>query len=314
MIALVVPCHRPDLMAGFLAAWRGREWWDRLYVVEDGPARTFDLPAGTVHASHAEIAADLGARAWIISRRDSACRSYGFLRAWRDGAETIATLDTDCTPHDGTCPGEGHRRNLYATPRWTSSVPGLRVRGLPYGDTGALPVYLSVGLWSGVPDLDGVCQLARGVPPDFVPPPGVRVLARGEYVPVCGMNLAFRRDFAPLAYFGLQGEGQPFSRFDDINFGMIAKRIADHLGWGVAVGEPFVRHDRASDPFANLVKEAPGIAAHERLWRFVDALPLTASTPAGCLRDVAAAMPDFDPDPYWARLGRAMVVWTGFFE
>jgi reversibly glycosylated polypeptide / UDP-arabinopyranose mutase len=313
VIALVVPSHSETQLDAFLARWLPRRWWDRLVVVEDAPERTYDLPPAVVHVAHAEIEADLGAKAWIVSRGDSAIRSYGFLLAWRLGAETIFTLDHDCYPHPGQDVRAGHLATLHGTPRWASSVPGLRVRGLPYGNAGTLPVHLSVGLWSNVPDLDGVCQLARGIPTDFAPPVGSRVLARGQYTPVCGMNLAFRREFAPLAYFGLQGQGQPFARFDDIWFGVIAKRICDRLDWNIAVGEPWVRHERASDPFVNLAKEAPGIGVHERLWRFVDGLTLTASTPAGCMRDVAAALPEFDPDPYWSRLGRAMTVWAGLF-
>jgi reversibly glycosylated polypeptide / UDP-arabinopyranose mutase len=316
MIALVVPCHRQELLTGFLDAWAGREWWDRLIVVEDAPARSFTgLPAGTTHVAHEDIDADLGAKGWVISRGDSAIRSYGFLRAWRDGAETIFTLDSDCYPHPGQDVRAGHLAAMYATPRWASSIPGLRVRGLPYGDAGGLPVHLSVGLWSNVPDLDGVCQLAHGIPPDFLPPAGSRVLARGQYVPICGMNLAFRREFAPLAYFGLQGPSYPFARFDDIWFGVIAKRVCDHLGWAITVGEPWIRHDRASDPFANLVKEAPGLRAYEVFWRRVDAAPLTATTAVGCMVEIADHVGTMGGDHacYWERLARAMRVWVELF-
>lgn len=317
MIALVVPCHRQSLIDGFLSAWAGRRWWDVLYVLEDGPDCTFTLPTdmGIVHTAWDDIDHELGAKSWVISRGDSARRSFGFWQAWRDGATEIFTLDTDCFPHPGHDLRVGHLANLYATPRWASSVPGLRVRGLPYGDTGTMPVMLSVGLWTNVPDLDGVCQLRDGIPPDFTPPTGARVLARGQYTPVCGMNLAFRREFAPLAYFGLQGNGQPFARFDDINFGLIAKRICDHLGWSITVGEPWVRHDRASDPFVNLVREAPGIKAHESFWRHVDSAPLTATDAVGCMREMAAHVATLGGEwaGYWTRLGQAMRVWAGLF-
>lgn len=314
MIALVIPSHSEDHLRTWIERWSPPPW-DVSIVVEDSPERTFRLPSHVAHVSHAEIEADLGDDAWIISRGDSAIRSYGFLLAHRLGADTILTLDHDCYPHPGQGLVAGHLANLYTTPRWASSVPGLRVRGLPYGDRGTLPVHLSVGLWTNVPDLDGVCQLARGVPAGFEPPTGTRVLAAGQYVPICGMSLAFRREFAPLAYFGLQGAGQPFSRFDDINFGMIAKRICDHLGWSITVGEPWVRHDRASDPFVNLVKEAPGIKAHESFWRHVDSCPLTAPDAVGCMVEMAAHVATLGGEwaGYWTRLGQAMRVWAGLF-
>jgi len=44
------------------------------------------------------------------------------------------------------------------------------------------------------------------------------------------------------------GEGQPYRRFDDIWFGVIAKRICDHLGWSIAVGDPHVHHGRCPTP------------------------------------------------------------------
>lgn len=313
MIALVIPSHSERHLRTWIERWSPPPW-DVSIVVEDAPERTFRLPSHVTHVSHAEIEADLGADAWIISRGDSAIRSYGFLLAHRLGVDTILTLDHDCFPHPGQDLVGGHLRNLYETPRWLSSVPGLRVRGLPYGDTGALPVMLSVGLWTNVPDLDGVCQLANGIPNGFVPPSGVRVLARGQYVPICGMNLGFRREFAPLAYFGLQGQGQPYARFDDLWFGVIAKRICDHLGWSITIGEPFVRHDRASDPFVNLVKEAPGIKTHESFWRHLDAMPLSATTAVECMREAAAHVSRFASDPYWERLGEAMRIWAGLFD
>src|SRR5207244_1186593 len=75
----------------------------------------------------------------IISRQDSAIRSFGFWKAWQLGCEVICTLDDDCWPLlRRPYLVAGHEKNLFRTPRWASTVPGLRVRGLPYRNVGVL--------------------------------------------------------------------------------------------------------------------------------------------------------------------------------
>ena len=86
---------------------------------------------------------------WIISRMDSGIRAFGFWKAWQEGADCVFTIDDDCEP-SGDDLVAGHLRNLHETPNWQSTVPGLRVRGLPYRNFGGpLPVDVSVGLWLG---------------------------------------------------------------------------------------------------------------------------------------------------------------------
>jgi reversibly glycosylated polypeptide / UDP-arabinopyranose mutase len=311
-VALVLPTCRKDSLRDFLAAWGPVRFWDedKLIIVED------DTPSERLsshHHGHPEIAADLGDDAWIISRRDSAIRSYGFLVAWRLGADVTMTLDDDTRPIPGVDHLAGHRAAFEETSRWVSSVPGLRVRGLPYCNVGRLAdVMISVGLWRGVPDLDAPTSLVSGVPADFEPPAGRCIVPHGQYFPMCGMNLACRREALPLLYFGLHGDGWPYRRFDDIWAGVIAKKICDHLGWSISVGEPHVRHERASDPFVNIVKEAPGIASNERFWEVVDSVPLAATTAAGCMAEMGRGLARAGDD-YLASLGRATGIWAGLF-
>ncbi|AMV40976.1 hypothetical protein [Planctomyces sp. SH-PL62] len=311
--ALVVPSCREAQLAGFLDAWGSARFWDVLVVVEDGPARTFDVDTPH-HYSWSEIDAELGGSSWIVSRRDSAIRCFGFWKAHRIGCRHVVTLDDDCLPLPGRDYLSEHLQALHATPRWSESVPGLRTRGLPYDDRGVLPnVMLNVGLWTGVPDFDAPHQLVRGTMTDFVPPDDGRVLPRGQYAPICGMNLCFRREFAPLAYFPLQGEGWPYRRFDDIWFGVIAQKACDHLGWQITMGRPWVRHARASDVYQNLVKEAPGIGFNERFWRVVDAVDLSGcATPCECIRRVGQDLARGEVD-YLRRLGGALREWSELF-
>lgn len=315
---LVVPSCREGSLREFLRAWDGVGDWNELIVVEDGPTRTFELPDSAGHYAWDDIARTLGEDAWIISRRDSAIRSFGFLMAYQAGADLIATLDDDCFPdvHGGGMPICTAHARAMERPRWVESIPGMRTRGLPYRNLGKFRAMANVGLWSDVPDLDSVQTLA-GHPHasgGFRPPAGSRVIPAGQYFPMCGMNLAFYREAAPLFYFPLMGDGQPYRRFDDIWGGVIAKRVMDHLGWHVSVGAPIVRHIRASDPMVNLVKEAPGIARNETFWREIDIAPLTAANPSRCMAEMGRWLETASTDDYTRRLGRAIQIWASRFD
>lgn len=323
-VAVVMPTIREDCARRWLDAWAGDFSGARVIVVEDNPEPTFTLP-GAEHYSWADVDRDLGAASRIIPRRTSAVRSYGFWLAWHGGADIIWTLDDDCYPEDGwrgryltelkdvltgTVPGDAWVNTIAGT--------GLYPRGYPYGVREASrPVMLHHGLWSGVPDLDGITQQAH---PRFrlTPAADRRTVPGGALFPMCVMNLAFRAELVPALYMLLMGQdpaGRPwgFDRFDDIWAGLFAKRICDHLGWAVTSGMPGIVHTRASDPVVNARLEAAGMAAHEDFWPYVQRIPLTADTVAGCYAELAAAVARFGGGGYWESLGEAMTAWAGLF-
>lgn len=328
-VAVVVPTIREDCMQRFLEEWADELADAILIVVEDNPERTFDLGISD-HYSWADAEADLGDAAWIIPRRSSACRAYGFWRAYNSGADIIWTLDDDCYP-------EPERRGTYLTilERILTSDRGgrgiwyntightpLYPRGYPYGiREQRRPVVLHHGLWSNVPDLDGITQLAN---PDFrlQPYQHTDVIPTGKLFPMCIMNLAWRREFTPALYTLLMGckpsgERWGIDRFDDIWAGLFAKRIADHLGYSVTTGAPTIHHSRASDPHRNAELEAAGIAIHEQLWPLVAQAPLTADTVTGCYHELSRFVYWLDidaPDGYWKQLGTAMNRWADLYD
>lgn len=312
---LVIPSIRESSLLEFFDTWHasGCADWDEAIVIEDNPQKTFvRLPKDVKHAAWNDIGLTLGNDAWIISRRDSAIRCFGFLMAYRDGADMILTLDDDVRPR-GLPICAAHIQAMNSHPRWVPSIPGMRTRGLPYFNLGKLDVVMNMGLWSNVPDLDAVQTLAGHANATcFEPPKGSRIIPAGQYTCVCGMNLAFIRKAIPLCYFPLMGHKQKYARFDDIWCGVVAQKILGHLGWRLSVGDPSIEHIRASDHMKNLIKEAPGIAANEWIWKVVDAVRLTASNPIDCMIQMGNHLAGQD-DQYLQEWGKAIGIWAGLF-
>jgi reversibly glycosylated polypeptide / UDP-arabinopyranose mutase len=326
---LVIPSNRPESLRAFFDAWGDRGGWDQVCIIEDAPEKsgipaTWNRTPPMLHYSHKEIAQILGKDAWIISQQDSACRCFGFLVAWWHGFDRVVTLDDDCYPHGprmavSFC--DQHNLANICHTKWVSSVPGARVRGLPYKNHGQLEnIVANVGLWTGHPDLDAVQSLtllAQHARPTY-PLPQNWIVPHGQFVPVCGMNLCIERRALPLFYFPLQGKDQPYRRFDDIWAGIVAKHCMDALGWHLSVGEPFVEHRKASDPFVNLVKEAPGIGANETFWQTIAGINIDRDEcdqegALGAMATVATRL-DSRHAPYLAVLGNAIDRWVKLFE
>jgi reversibly glycosylated polypeptide/UDP-arabinopyranose mutase len=311
--ALIVPSIREFNVLEFLNSWDNIDL--ELFVVEDNPTKQFRLLNENNHFSWTEIQKILGDDAWIISRRDSAIRSFGFLMAYRSGAEYIYTLDDDCLP---TNPVDyfikEHQDALHGNSRWTESYHGKRTRGIPYRNKGHLKnVVLNMGLWEGHPDLDSVQTLNGDADTWEHESHKTKIMPAGQYFPMCGMNLCFKRELTPLMYFPLMGEGYDYRRFDDIWCGIIMKKVCDHLGLLVTCGPPYIIHNKASDPFVNLVKEAPGIAANERFWEIIDNIQLRGENCIECMSEIGEGLKTND-DHYLKKLGQAIVVWSHLFQ
>jgi reversibly glycosylated polypeptide/UDP-arabinopyranose mutase len=311
---LVVATNRNKSIQEFLKQW-GFENWDSIVVVEDSPEKSFDISVDH-HYSWREIDEELGDYSWIISRQDSAIKSFGFYMAWKLGASNIFVLDDDCYPTDRFTGISSfvnrHINALYDSSKWTFLVPDQRTRGLPYKNMGTLEnVMLNIGLWEGSPDFDSI-QLLSGVEwtdRKF----DNRILPSGQFVPICGMNLCFRSEITPLMYFPLMGRGQIFRRFDDIWCGIIVKKICDHLNYQISCGNPVIYHSRHSDPIENFKKETPGIIENETFWQEIDKIPLTSNTPVDCMLEIGESLQYHDKE-YLQKLGKAINIWSSLFN
>ncbi|PSP97214.1 alpha-1 4-glucan-protein synthase [Halobacteriales archaeon QS_5_70_17] len=279
----------------------------------------------------------------LVPAASHAQTSFGLLYMWADPRfEYGVFIDDDTLPHDTDFFG-GHYRNLAhdgevtaveSDERWVNVLyqnhddHGLYPRGYPYsamheetekrvervGD-----VVASQGLWTNVPDLDAVRILMDG---DLRGQARTRtdredygedfVAARGQYLTVCSMNLAFRRAVIP-AFYQLPMDDNPWDvgRFDDIWSGVFLKRACDLVGAQIYNGTPLCEHNKAPrSTFDDLHNEAPALELNEHVWRIVD-------DAGGPPVDAAASDPADDPARYadaFAAMAEALIAHDNEFE
>lgn len=317
---VVIPNHLPHL--DFLHEWPELAEHEIIVMQDIGDPPRASVPTGfnVTFYTHDSVKAELGDDAWIIPARTSACRSFGYLKAWQRNPDMILTLDNDCYPDAKPGPYwvDMHAAALDggATLDWVNTMGDLPARGFPYGIRGASRVALSHGLWSGVPDLDAPTSLHN---------PGLRllpayrneVIPRWNFFPMCGMNLAWRSELTPAMYFGLFGPDYGFDQYDDIWAGVLVKKVIDHLGLAVRSGTPSVQHRKQSNVYVNLRKQAPGMAMNEEFWHAVRDIDLKGETVLDCYTDLIAKLPDrfeTEPDGWTARFKEAALIWANLFR
>jgi hypothetical protein len=323
--AVCIATIRPEQFKEWLAAWHEefKREGVRVFVMFDGDdvedfisldKKQNEVPREIF--SHPLVAKELGNKSWIIPKKTSACKSFAIYKAWKAGCDPIMVLDDDCLPWE---PEDSwvktHKKRLaqncnvhHVWPTLTS----IPARGTPHMPS--MPIALSHGLWRENLDLDAIWGLITEKPvglfTEGAPPTGC-------LFPMSGMNIAFRREIAPLMYFGLQGPDWGVDRFDDIWCGFLAKKVLDHCGYAVWSGSPSVRHVKASDPFVNIVKEAPGYKMNVELYEWVRDLNLVGwdTDPKRVLEEIARTL-ERSPfqGEYWASYGKAILAWLELFQ
>lgn len=270
--SVVVPTNRPERFLTFLDAWHDefRAHNVTLLVIQDLP-ETHPEVAEAVRGSGLPFELhDWRSIPEFIPRKSDMIRSWGVYRASLRAAPYVLSLDDDVLPGVDVF---GSYERVFDTGAPLSdyldvgalTTSGKRMRGFPFRDRRLSRVGLQFGGWSGVLDYDA-CQQLSGVNDHEVFRPVVLTVPKGAAVTGCIMNAAWRKEFCPIVWQLPLYQGR-FNRFGDIWAGLFAKKTLDALGVAVVVnGEASVRHERASDPLANLERELPGIAHNERLW------------------------------------------------
>jgi len=273
----------------------------------------------------------VGEYANLVPEASHAQTSFGLLYLWAGDFEYGVFIDDDTLPHPDCDFFGRHLRNLQyegsvetvrSDQRWVNVLyqnvddHGLYPRGYPYGAMGETvgtemttveDVVVSQGLWTNVPDLDAVRILMDG---DLRGQAQTRtgesdfdrdfVAAEGQYLTVCSMNLAFRREVVP-AFYQLPMDDNPWEvgRFDDIWSGVFLKRACDVLGKQIYNGFPLCEHNKAPrSTFADLTNEVHGLELNEHLWEIVDDVGGDATTYAGVFEAMARELADGDFSAY----------------
>lgn len=335
-VGLVVPTNRPEHFARFLKEWhylRSTLFDVTLYIVEDNPTKKIKVPelgCKYKHFTHKTIQKDLGNDSWIIPTHSSAIRSYGYLKAYQDGCEYILTLDDDCYPTSQNADISSLIYNHYIALTVPTTYSGyfsvgqyyypnkdLEMRGYPFTYRANSCAVMSVGGWNYNPDLDAVTQLSLGNPNLNIEKWGFTLVPKYLGVTLCGMNIMFRRDVIPISYFLLQGKEWGIDRWDDIWFGLFAKKILDQLSMPIAINSTAkIHHDRASNPLKNLYPEGIGYGANEQLWDKLMSLQLEGDNIYDLYEDLAYKLPEnslHDVD-YTLQLKCAMAKWISLFQ
>jgi len=356
-IALIVPTIREECMGDFIDRWGPMGMFDMvdLIVMEDNPDKTFDVGIDCTHFSWKDIEEQLGDKQWIIPRRSDTVRSFAYWYAWKAGYKLIMTLDDDCYPpvkekdgfeySDAKAFINTHVAALMGKTKWFNTLNSVKPRGIPFYELGLRDdIIVNHGLWTNVLDYDAPTQLVQPTPEKFSY--DNKLVPHGSYFPMCGMNVCWRADHTVWMYHLLMGQefyrlstheelmkdtGEtresleclvpfPFDRFGDIWCGIFMKRCADLCGKVVATGMPYIRHERASNPFANLKKEAPGLEVNEKLWQYVDEFKYAGPEmdPAQVYAELGMYIQRYDEFPqyedYFMKLGEAMQHWARLFN
>jgi hypothetical protein len=267
----------------------------------------------------------------LVPAASHAQTSFGLLYAWANEFPYCVFVDDDTRPleafdffgrHLRNLAYEGEVERVRSDERWVNVLyqnadeHDLYPRGYPYAamdetvETDAAvvdEVVASQGLWTNVPDLDAVRILMDG---DLRGQAQTRtgasdferefVAAEGQYLTVCSMNLAVRREVIP-AFYQLPMDDNPWDvgRFDDIWSGVFLKRACDVLGKQILTGYPLCEHNKAPrSTFSDLTNEVHGLELNEHVWEIVDDVGADATTYAGVFEAMGRELATGDYDAY----------------
>jgi len=264
-IAVVVPSHRQELTEQFLKVWQ--PLFDKhnveFILVDDSGDKPF-ISFSNGHIFEGELPKvnlDLS----LISNHCAGVRQLGFQYIAENlpDIKYIITLDTDVSPIGDPIQDHINALNCEAPISWISTASDY-MRGFPYGVRTEAPVMMSHGVWEGNYDWDAPSQLTKS---DKKVEFYRGVIPKGIFAPICGMNLAFRREALPYVYFAPVGQYKGAERFDDIWMGLEVVKDFAKLNWAIVTGYAKVQHLRASNVFTSLEKEAVGIRKNEEYWK-----------------------------------------------
>lgn len=318
--AVITPTNRPQEYVRFLEAWRPlfEKHKVHLYVCQDNDK------------TYTEIADALGSApfdytllTWkdiktkYIPTKTDMVRSWGFYKAYQAGHDHMMTLDDDVRPIEDVFEAyEEEFKNGSVLSRYLSvgslTTSGLEMRGFPYKDRVKKDVAVQYGGWSGVLDYDAATQLAvPKTPQTFLPV--VMPVPKGSLATCCIMNAAWKREYTPIMWQLPMLDGR-YNRIGDIWSGIFIKRVLDSIGSVMVLnGKATVMHDRASNPYNSLQKEAPSVLMNDHIANRVSCKTTEMIAAYREVTDTAQAfLMEHDPE-YADHFRAARDEWLGLF-
>jgi len=317
---IIIPTIRDEgFFETFLIEWREEFSGCHLIIVEDRKKAILNNALKHYSKCHNysyeiwdwnSIDKKLGKNKWIIPRKSSAIRSFGYLMAYHNNAKFILTLDDDTKPSDKGHVAS-HYNNLFncktnTDERFYNTLKSMPSRGTM--EDSRQVIAISHGGWINVPDLCAEVQLKEESPKIEKKDFNEGLIPFGAYFGMCGMNLAFKTSMVPYMYFGLQGhilDGKelvelPINRCDDIWAGYYAKKICDGIGYRCHTGKPYVVHNRASNVWSNLKMEENANSMGSEWLSYVN--------------DDVSESSLVEGNSYWGKLLNAYDVWEDLCE
>lgn len=255
IISIVVPTNRD--ITNFRDAWGDliKKHNCNLILVYDGALPSVTLNGDRILRQPKDI---MGKYSDLIDNCSDAVRNLGFVLAGQLKSDMIISLDDDVTPIDDPIQDHINALNKRYPTSWLSTSMTEYMRGFPYSVRDETECWVSHGVWEGVPDYDAVRQLSGPIKTqEFYRGP----VPKGCLFPMSAMSLAFRIEALPFMYQFPVAYG--VNRFSDIFCGIECKKDLDRMNKCAVTGFSRVYHDRQSNPYENLVKEAKGIKLND---------------------------------------------------
>lgn len=268
--AIIIASNRKNSIEDFIQAWRFKSSKRyKVFVIEDGPSKTFNLPRFVKHYCWVDIPKKIRD---LVPTKSSALKNLGFYFAYKQGYDYFLCLDDDVLPENSSQSIDdvisSHLKILNSKitkSRWAGRTFNTLAYDYPRGfpecekeeDDKLLDVKLSIGSWMNIPDIDGKTQMRYEKSHRPFPKHNMQdfIIPCGQLGPICGMHLFFDRDALPYMYFFPTLD--TFYRWDDIWMGFLLKVICDEKQWCIHhSGSIALNHSRASDSKKNYELES----------------------------------------------------------
>lgn len=208
-----------------------------------------------------------------IPKQTDMVRSYAFLWAYKNlYTEYMLTLDDDVLPQEGYDIFEEYEKVFEEGAPLSEYLnvgaltdSGVQMRGFPYKDRVKRKVAVQYGGWDNVLDYDAATQISTQPTPKMFYPINIAV-PKGAAATCCIMNCAWRSEYTPIMWQLPILDGR-YNRVGDIWSGLFIKKALDAADAVMVInGKASVFHDRASNVYESLKKEAPSVWLNDNLW------------------------------------------------